>query len=534
MATEFEKLIVEIEARTNKFEKALSRVEGATGRTERRVKRSFRSMDRQVKDLTRTAGGLARAFLAVAGTQQVGQIFGDVSKIQDVADKVGLTTDQLQEYRFVAEQAGVQQNQLDMGMQRFSRRVAEAAAGAGELLPILKANNIELRKSDGTLRDQNDILRDYIGLIAGATSEQDQLLLAFKAFDSEGAALVNAFENGTEAVDGAIKKYRELGGVIDNDVIGSAKRLDDQWNALTRSIGDKIKSGVIKAVEWLEWLDAKIELAVTKAAKFTRELFGADTSDLDKRIAAAQERLQPPPADAGTVYGNGGRRATVIPNRGQQKKQVDEHESVQKALSDSVKRHIDRRIADMERLKQKQEEFNRSLMALGELGVDAFERLAFGGEKFSTVLKDMARNLAMAAIRATLLGQGPLAGLFGTSPAGGMAGGLLASILPRAAGGAVSRNQTYLVGERGPELFRPASAGRIEPNRTLGGSGMNVSVEVINESGHAVTARPGPSQQRGNQLFQKIYLQESMQAAAAQGMKRVAPAYGLAPIRTGR
>lgn len=39
----------------------------------------------------------------------------------------------------------------------------------------------------------------------------------------------------------------------------------------------------------------------------------------------------------------------------------------------------------------------------------------------------------------------------------------------RAAGGPVSANRTYLVGERGPELFTPNAGGRITPNGAMGG-----------------------------------------------------------------
>lgn len=45
----------------------------------------------------------------------------------------------------------------------------------------------------------------------------------------------------------------------------------------------------------------------------------------------------------------------------------------------------------------------------------------------------------------------------------------------RADGGPVSSGGAYLVGERGPELFRPASAGAVEP---LGGGGVNVTINV--------------------------------------------------------
>jgi len=50
----------------------------------------------------------------------------------------------------------------------------------------------------------------------------------------------------------------------------------------------------------------------------------------------------------------------------------------------------------------------------------------------------------------------------------------------RADGGPVLPGGSYLVGERGPEVFRPASAGSIEP---AGGGGISVTVNV--QSGEA-------------------------------------------------
>lgn len=46
----------------------------------------------------------------------------------------------------------------------------------------------------------------------------------------------------------------------------------------------------------------------------------------------------------------------------------------------------------------------------------------------------------------------------------------------QAKGGPVNRGQAYLVGERGPEIFRPSSSGEIIPNKSLAGGGGGVTV----------------------------------------------------------
>jgi hypothetical protein len=48
----------------------------------------------------------------------------------------------------------------------------------------------------------------------------------------------------------------------------------------------------------------------------------------------------------------------------------------------------------------------------------------------------------------------------------------------KAAGGPVSAGTTYLVGERGPELFTPSGSGMIIPNNQLGGGGGSINITV--------------------------------------------------------
>ena len=57
-------------------------------------------------------------------------------------------------------------------------------------------------------------------------------------------------------------------------------------------------------------------------------------------------------------------------------------------------------------------------------------------------------------------------------------GGFVETVFePKATGGPVRRGGSYLVGERGPELFSPSSSGMITPNHALGGS-TNIVVNV--------------------------------------------------------
>ena len=111
-------------------------------------------------------------------------------------------------------------------------------------------------------------------------------------------------------------------------------------------------------------------------------------------------------------------------------------------------------------------------------------------ESFAEAGKGLARSLARAAadgkislaelaravLEAVSAGAGGLTGNGGGGLVQALAGAVSSAFSgARADGGAVTAGGAYLVGERGPELFRPTTGGAIEP---AGASGVNVTVNV--------------------------------------------------------
>jgi len=80
--------------------------------------------------------------------------------------------------------------------------------------------------------------------------------------------------------------------------------------------------------------------------------------------------------------------------------------------------------------------------------IDGFLDAIVKGEDFVAVLRNVAQNIAKAALQAALFGSGPMANLFGQTPGTGF----LSSILPFARGTNYAPGGAALVGEEGPEL----------------------------------------------------------------------------------
>ena len=205
--------------------------------------RAFREVQNSAK---LTSAGLASMSMKMAGVAAVGaaaaaglflltkRAIESADAIAKVADKVGLGVESLQELRFGAEEAGVATNTLDMAMQRFSRRVGEAAKGQGELKDTLELYNIAVNDSEGNTRKLDDVLDDYANAIQNAGSQQEKLRLAFKGFDSEGAALVNMFKDGSAGLKEMREQAQQLGIVLDEDAVRGAEAANDALNRMER------------------------------------------------------------------------------------------------------------------------------------------------------------------------------------------------------------------------------------------------------------------------------------------------------------
>ena len=115
---------------------------------------------------------------------------------------------------------------------------------------------------------------------------------------------------------------------------------------------------------------------------------------------------------------------------------------------------------------------------------------------FAQAMQQMAAQAAAAEFLKLLVGNGEQGSSFGDSLLGSAfsaavgyfsGGGISSSgTVARAAGGPVMAGTPYLVGERGPEMMIPATAGKIVPNNALGGS--QVNLRVVNAFDQGVMA----------------------------------------------
>ena len=192
--------------------------------------------DRSMQLLTRAIGGLtvgyvaARAFDALRDS--IAESMAEIDNTAKQAAKLGLLTDELVGLRLAASEfSGVSEGQFDTALQRMTRRIAEASQGTGEAQAAIKELGLDAK----TLANAGpaESFRQIASSIQDVEGESQRLRIAFKLFDSEGAALVTTLAAGREGIEGVERAADELGVTFTrmdaaqveaaNDAIGRAK-----------------------------------------------------------------------------------------------------------------------------------------------------------------------------------------------------------------------------------------------------------------------------------------------------------------------
>ena len=183
-----------------------------------------------------TKVGLAATGAAAALSALVKVNVDFMDKLGKTANKLGIEVEFLQAMRFAAEQTGVKVEALDMGLQRFIRRAAEAAKGTGESKRAFEQLGIQLKDNDGNLRDIRDILFDVADGLENTKDSGERVRLAFKFFDSEGVSLVSTLKEGADGLREFEQQAENLGIIISKQSIAKAEMFADSLNVLKKQL----------------------------------------------------------------------------------------------------------------------------------------------------------------------------------------------------------------------------------------------------------------------------------------------------------
>jgi len=483
---------------------------------------TFKKLNQSLTLVRQSIFNLKVGLTAVAGAAGIGLLvkssLNSIDTLGKTASKLGVTTDALQKLRYASELAGVETRTVDMAVQRFTRRLSEAANGTGEAKDALKELGLNAQTlSKQPLEVQMTKLADAFNKVEGSG---ERVRLAFKLFDSEGVAFVNTLQDGGDALNAMFKEADQLGFVLSQGAVKGVEEANDALMKLKSMLGGVVNQVVAALAPALRVLVDLVRVKLLDAFKqaggikeFAKSL-ALGVINLVENITKAINRFA---ANAFKVAGGLSQTAAAIKSMFDEEaadkmwKYGTELKNMQKIIDVDLFTRLRQAVMGVsasvfettENMKDGTGATNTYSIALRKLAKDAanFEKnledaavkgvksledalvdLTMGTATAKDAFKSMARSIIADLVRINIQRNvtAPLAeamsGFFGSSPQA------------KAIGGSVRANKPYMVGERGAELFVPNSAGSIVPNNKLGG-GVVVNQTINLSAGVSQTVR---------------------------------------------
>ena len=238
------------------------------------------SATRGIKAVAGSVLNLKTALVGVAGVAGFGLLVKSsldaTDSLAKTARKIGTTTDALARLRYAADLTGVSATTMDMALQRFTRRTAEAAKGTGEAKDALRELNIDAKSMLKLPLDQQ--MEALSEAFEDVKSPADKVRLAMKLFDSEGVALVNTLGLGKEALIEMMKEADALGITLTSKAAKGVEDANDSFTRLRTLLRGFRDQTVAK-------LAPAIQLITDKIVEFGKSASGGDFENIGSVIA---------------------------------------------------------------------------------------------------------------------------------------------------------------------------------------------------------------------------------------------------------
>lgn len=496
-----------------------------------KTRRAFSAIQNRLKGLGRVAkvAAVAVAGVGVAAAAMVNKTVGAADEIAKTADKLGLSTKSLQEFRISADLAGISSAELTTALGAMEKRIGELRAGTGSLQTFLKKTDPEFAKILKSTTSNDEAFRLLIERISSYTSAQDRAALSAAAFSrSAGIALSKL---SLDELNKGIETARRFGLIIDEELLRNAEKIQDQFTIAAKVIEITFMREVLKAMQDVDLTNlvedlSAIAKASVRAARSVAEFFGL----LDKGGAKHSFEMSLPPQNDQSLQvtmdrANGVADATVsamdgLDDLGEKiEETIPPLKQFQNAAADTFTQLQDVGVSAM----RSTEDAILSFVNKSQTAAQAFKNLASG------IINDLIRMQIRSQIT------GPLSGflneMFSSTSSAGTFGPEELDHFAR--GGVTSPHKPYLVGEKGPEIFMPGVTGRVVPNGASGGGAVTVNVINNTSAQTRVEETNGPNGRSIDVIIDEIVARQISRPGTAAN-QALRSNFGASPLLAGR
>lgn len=230
-------LRVSLSADTAAFSRGMSKAEA-------QAKSSANAIERSLGGIKAAVGAFAAGLGADAVVGVIKRALDYASSLGEVAQQLGVTTKELQVYRYAASQVGVEQDAMDKGLQRLTRTIGMATTGGKAQKQVFDQLGISLRDANGHVRTAGDVLPEIADALNRIPDPARRAAVETSLFGKAGQQLDTLLAGGSSAMRELANAAEELGIVLSDEQIQHADDTADKLAAVKQVLEAKI-AGVV-------------------------------------------------------------------------------------------------------------------------------------------------------------------------------------------------------------------------------------------------------------------------------------------------
>lgn len=205
---------------------------------------------------------------ALAGSLAVGAVTSAISRgleyassLGEVAQQLGVTTSELQKYRYMATQVGLEQGEMDAGLAKLTRTMGEAQQGSKPIAEAFGRLGISIEELRGKSADQ--VMHMVAEGLKGVADPAQRAAIMVDLFGRAGQKMMPLLAGGSAGLNQLSEAYKRLGIEISPESIAKADDAKDKMASLKQVLEGRI-AGVVaeNAGSIVKFTDALGSLAI--------------------------------------------------------------------------------------------------------------------------------------------------------------------------------------------------------------------------------------------------------------------------------
>jgi len=150
------------------------------------------------------------------------------SQINDTADRLGVGTDELQGFQFAAKLSGVSAEEAANSLKFLNKNIGAALEGNKEAVKTFKDLDVNIKNSDGSVRELGDVIPEVADAFEKMGSDQERTSKAMAIFGRSGTALLPLLKGGSKGLKELDGEFKRLGGGLTKEFIEAADKAGDE------------------------------------------------------------------------------------------------------------------------------------------------------------------------------------------------------------------------------------------------------------------------------------------------------------------